>query len=83
MFLLQGFTRPHDLAVDVVHNAVVITEIGPNKIWKFVPYPSKLLWSIREECVLALSVNLSVIDDSLPKHTLDQLVCFLSFFFTR
>ena len=41
MFLLQGFSRPHDLTVDSVHNAVYVTEIGPNRIWKFVPIPSK------------------------------------------
>lgn len=25
--------------MDTIHNAVYVTEIGPNKIWKFVPFP--------------------------------------------
>lgn len=38
---VQGFSKPHDLTVNSIQNAVYVTEIGPNKIWKFVPFPSK------------------------------------------
>ncbi len=37
LFCMQGFSKPHDLTVDPVHGAVYVTEIGPNRIWKFVP----------------------------------------------
>ena len=33
---MQGFEKPHDLTVDPANNAVYVTEIGPNRIWKFV-----------------------------------------------
>ncbi|XP_064390589.1 peptidyl-glycine alpha-amidating monooxygenase-like isoform X2 [Halichondria panicea] len=33
----NGFSKPHDITVDTVHGAVYVTEIGPNRIWKFVP----------------------------------------------
>ena len=31
-----GFEQPHDLTVDPLNNAIYVTEIGPNRIWKFV-----------------------------------------------
>ena len=33
---LQGFSQPHDLAVDPTSGATYVGEIGPNRIWKFV-----------------------------------------------
>lgn len=32
-----GFDQPHDMTVDPLNKAVYVTEIGPNRIWKFVP----------------------------------------------
>ena len=38
---IQGFDQPHDLTVDPLNKAVYVTEIGPNRIWKFVPVNRK------------------------------------------
>ena len=38
---LQGFDKPHDLTVDPLNKAVYVTEIGPNRIWKFIPVNRK------------------------------------------
>ena len=32
---LQGFTKPHDIHVLVDGSAVFVSEIGPNRVWKF------------------------------------------------
>lgn len=34
-FHFQGFTNPHSLAVTRNGSHLYVTEIGPNKIWKF------------------------------------------------
>ena len=32
---LQGFSRPHDVAISPAGDYLYVGEIGPNKIWKF------------------------------------------------
>jgi sugar lactone lactonase YvrE len=33
--LFQGFRNPHGIAISPNGTAMYVTEIGPNKVWKF------------------------------------------------
>lgn len=33
---IQKFVKPHDVTMDTDGSAVYVTEIGPNRIWRFV-----------------------------------------------
>lgn len=33
--MLQDFSNPHDIAISPDGKALYVSEIGPNKVWKF------------------------------------------------